>query len=109
MGEVQNHAGALVQHVGIEATGMQQGDVTLEPQPYGLEPFKFTFEHLFPPLKIGTRLKAMIAGLKVIGEITGRPAGEKRKDESREPHGSECALEPLSGGYRPRFKTERPA
>jgi hypothetical protein len=51
----------------------------------------------------------MVAGLEVVGEITGRAAGQKREDESREPHSGESAREPLSRGYRPRFSTARPA
>jgi hypothetical protein len=51
----------------------------------------------------------VVAGLEVVGEVAGRAAGQKRKDESREPHPQESAREPLSGGYRPRFSTPRPA
>ena len=109
MGEVEDRPRALIEHIGVEALRAKQGNVALEPQPYGLKPGKLAFEHRLPPIKLGARLKAMVAGLEVVGEITGRAAGQKREDESREPHSKESAREPLSGGYRPRFSTARPA
>jgi hypothetical protein len=51
----------------------------------------------------------MVAGLEVVGEIAGRAAGQEWKDERSEPHRHESARQPLSGGYRPRFSTPRPA
>lgn len=109
MGEVEDRPRTLIEHVGIEALRAKQGNVALKPLPHGLKPCKLAFEHRLPPLKLGARLKAMVAGLEVVGEIAGRAAGQKRKDESREPHPGESAREPLSGGYRPRFSTPRPA
>jgi hypothetical protein len=108
MGEIEDRAGAFVEHVGIEALGAKQGDVTLEPQSDRLQPLKLAFKHLFATVEIGARVKAMIAGLEMIGEIARSTAGQERKDESREPHPAESAREPLSGRYRPRFSTARP-
>ena len=86
MGEVQDRAGALVEHVGVEAFRPEERHVALEPVLHLFEPGKLAFEHLFTPLEVGARLQAVIAGLKVIAEIAGRPAGQQRKDESRETH-----------------------
>ena len=84
MGEIEDRAGALVQHVGIEALGAKQSDVALDPLFYRLQTRELAFEHILPPVEFGARLKTVIAGLQVIGEITRRAAGEERQDESRD-------------------------
>ena len=81
MGEVEDRAGALVEHVGVEALGPEQGHVALEPRSLtSFSPLKLAFKHLFATLEIGARLKAMVAGLEVIGEIAAphrRQAAER--------------------------------
>ena len=109
MRKVEDRPRALVEHVGIEALGAKQGNVALESEPHLLETGELAFEHVFPSLKLGARGKAVITGLEVIGEIAGRAAGQKRKDERSEPHPRESAREPLSGRYREGFNTDRPA
>ena len=86
MGEVQDRACPLVKHIGIEAFGPKQSDIALEPVLHLFQPGELAGKHLFSPLEIGARLQAVIAGLKVIAEIAGSPAGKERKDESLETH-----------------------
>ena len=81
MGKIQNGAGALVQHVGVEAFRPEQGNVAIEPLPHLFQPGKLAGKHGFPLLEVGAGLQTMISGLEMVGEIAADAAGEQRKEE----------------------------
>ena len=81
MGKVQNGAGALVQHVGVEAFRPEQGNVAIKPLPHLFQPGKLAGKHRFPLLEVGAGLQTMISGLEMVGEIATDAAGEQRKEE----------------------------
>lgn len=81
MGKIQNGAGALVQHVGVETFRPEQGNVAIEPLPHLFQPGKLAGKHGFPLLEVGAGLQTMISGLEMVGEIAADAAGEQRKEE----------------------------
>ena len=81
MGKIQNGAGALVQHVGVEAFRPEQGNVAIEPLPHLFQPGKLAGKHGFPLLEVGAGLQTMVPGLEMVGEIAADAAGKQRKEE----------------------------
>ena len=81
MGKVQNGAGALVQHIRVEAFRPEQGNVAIEPLPHLFQPGKLAGKHRFPLLEVGAGLQTMISGLEMVGEIAADAAGKQRKEE----------------------------
>ena len=81
MGKIQNGAGALVKHVGVEAFRPKQGNVALEPLPHLFQPGKLAGQHGFPLLELGARPQTMVSGLEMVGEIAADAAGKQRKEE----------------------------
>ena len=81
MGKIQNGAGALVQHVGVETFGPEQGNVALEPLPHLFQPGKLAGKHGFSLIEVGARLQTMVPGLEMVGEIAADAAGKQRKEE----------------------------
>ena len=70
MGEIENGAGALIEHVGVEALGPEQRDIPLEAVLYLLQPGEFPSEHFLAALEIGARFETMLAGLQIVAELT---------------------------------------
>lgn len=81
MGKIQNGAGALVQHVGVETFRPEQGNVAIEPLPHLFQPGKLAGKHGFSLLEVGARLQTMVPGLEMVGEIAADAAGKQRKEE----------------------------
>jgi hypothetical protein len=96
MGKVQDGAGALIQHVRVEAFGPEQSDVALEPRLYLFEAGKLALEHVFAALQIGAGVEPMIADFQMVAEIAADTAGEQRKNERAQPHLNE-GPKPLAG------------
>jgi len=87
MGEVEDGARALIEHIGIEAFRPQQRDVALQSLFDLLQSGELPFEHLLPALEPGTGLKAVLADLHVIGEVAAEPEREQRKEKGAKPRG----------------------
>ena len=116
MGEVEDGAGALIEHIGIEAFRPQQRDVALETLLDLLQSGELPFKHLLPALETGTGLKTVLADLDMIGEIAAEPEREQRKEKGAKPHGvprEKASVEDraggLSAGYFCRRSTDAPA
>ena len=87
MGEVEDGAGALVKHVGIEAFRPEERNVAFEACLHLFQTGKLAGKHGFALLQHGARLQTVVAGLEVVGKIAADADGEQRKEEGSEPHG----------------------
>src|SRR5262245_50279198 len=88
MGEIEDGAGALIEHVGIEALRPEQRNIPLEAVLHLLQPGELPSEHFLAAPEIDTRFETMLAGLQIIAEIAACRAGQQRKDERHESHHS---------------------
>src|SRR5262245_37190303 len=102
IGVVEKHPGALVEHVGIDAFGLEQQDAALPIGPFALERGKLGTEFRDLLVEVLLRAKPAVAGIGVDAEIADYQRGDGVKRER-----VEDGAEPLAGHHAATMPVQR--
>src|SRR5262249_28172511 len=102
IGVVEQHPGALVEHVGIDAFGLEQRDAAFPIGAFGLERVKLGAEFRDLLVEILLRTQSAVAGVSIDAEIADHQRGDGVKRER-----VEDGAEPLPGYHGATLPAQR--
>ena len=97
IGIVEKLPGAFVEHVGVEAVGLQESDAALPARAFGLGGVEFALEVGDPLVEVLLGQDAAIAGVGVDAEIADEQRGQGIEAEGSQERASMVRLRPRCG------------